>query len=54
VAAGHHLGDPPATTGPGGGGHRRRRLLGCRGFQPNTIDAVRLFRGRFVGDGPGP
>ena len=30
-----------------------RRLLGCRRFATSTIDAVRLFRGRFIGSGPG-
>lgn len=29
-----------------------RRLLGCRRFAGATIDAVRLFRGRFIGSGP--
>ena len=29
-----------------------RRLLGCRSFTAHTLDAVRLFRGRFVGSGP--
>lgn len=29
-----------------------RRLLGCRRFAEGTIDAVRLFRGRFIGSGP--
>jgi hypothetical protein len=29
-----------------------RRLLGCRRFGRSTIDAVRLFRGRFLGSGP--
>lgn len=29
-----------------------RRLLGCRRTGPEMIDAVRLFRGRFVGAGP--
>ncbi|MFP5363489.1 MAG: DUF3105 domain-containing protein [Thermoleophilia bacterium] len=29
-----------------------RRLLGCRRAGPETIDALRLFRGRFVGEGP--
>jgi hypothetical protein len=29
-----------------------RRQLGCRRFSPAAIDAVRLFRGRFVGTGP--
>lgn len=29
-----------------------RRLLGCRTFTAAAIDAVRLFRGRFVGSGP--
>lgn len=29
-----------------------RRLLGCRRFDGRTIDAVRLFRGRFIGSGP--
>ena len=31
-----------------------RRVLGCRRFDQTTIDALRLFRGRFVGGGPGP
>ncbi len=29
-----------------------RRLLGCRRVGAGTLDAVRLFRGRFVGSGP--
>ena len=29
-----------------------RRLLGCRRFSDATIDAIRLFRGRFLGTGP--
>jgi hypothetical protein len=29
-----------------------RRLLGCPGITPTTLDAVQLFRGRFVGAGP--
>ncbi len=29
-----------------------RRLLGCRRFDGGAIDAVRLFRGRFIGSGP--
>jgi len=29
-----------------------RRLLGCRRFDGGTIDAIRLFRGRFIGSGP--
>ena len=29
-----------------------RRLLGCRRFTDATIDAIRLFRGRFIGTGP--
>jgi hypothetical protein len=29
-----------------------RRLLGCRALNERTLDAVRLFRGRFVGRGP--
>jgi hypothetical protein len=29
-----------------------RRQLGCRRFSQAAIDAVRLFRGRFVGTGP--
>jgi hypothetical protein len=29
-----------------------RRLLGCRQFTDATLDAVRLFHGRFVGSGP--
>ncbi len=29
-----------------------RRLLGCRRFSDASIDAVRLFRGRFIGRGP--
>ena len=29
-----------------------RRLLGCRRFARATIDAVQLFRGRFIGSGP--
>lgn len=28
------------------------RLLGCRRIGPQTLDALRLFRGRFVGAGP--
>jgi hypothetical protein len=30
-----------------------RRLLGCPRLSAQTLDAVRLFRGRFVGTGPG-
>lgn len=29
-----------------------RRLLGCARVGPGTLDAVRLFRGRFLGSGP--
>ncbi|MBW3652295.1 MAG: DUF3105 domain-containing protein, partial [Actinobacteria bacterium] len=29
-----------------------RRLLGCRRTGRDTLDAVRLFQGRFVGTGP--
>lgn len=29
-----------------------RRLLGCRRIGPEALDALRLFRGRFVGSGP--
>jgi hypothetical protein len=29
-----------------------RRLLGCRRFTDATIDAIRLFRGRYLGTGP--
>lgn len=29
-----------------------RRLLGCRRITRTTLDAVQLFRGRFIGSGP--
>lgn len=29
-----------------------RRLLGCRRVDAATFDAIRLFRGRFIGSGP--
>ena len=29
-----------------------RRLLGCERFADTTIDAIQLFRGRFIGIGP--
>jgi hypothetical protein len=29
-----------------------RRLLGCRSLNESSVDAIRLFRGRFVGSGP--
>lgn len=29
-----------------------RRLLGCPRVAPNMLDALRLFRGRFIGSGP--
>jgi hypothetical protein len=29
-----------------------RRLLGCRALNESSVDAIRLFRGRFVGSGP--
>jgi hypothetical protein len=29
-----------------------RRLLGCRALDEPSIDAIQLFRGRFVGSGP--
>lgn len=29
-----------------------RRLLGCRQFTDAAIDAIRLFRGRYIGTGP--
>ena len=29
-----------------------RRLLGCRRLDAATFDAIRLFRGRFIGSGP--
>lgn len=29
-----------------------RRLLGCRRFEEQTVDAIRLFRGRYLGLGP--
>lgn len=29
-----------------------RRLLGCRRFTDSAIDAIRLFRGRYIGIGP--
>jgi hypothetical protein len=31
-----------------------RRLLGCERFTDAVLDAVRLFRGRFIGSGPDP
>ena len=31
-----------------------RRLLGCPRFDEHTLDAIRLFRGRFLGSGPDP
>lgn len=30
-----------------------RRLLGCHAYTSGSLDAVRLFQGRFVGTGPG-
>lgn len=30
-----------------------RRLLGCHRFDDETVDAIRLFRGRYLGTGPG-
>ena len=29
-----------------------RRLLGCRDLSESSVDAIQLFRGRFVGSGP--
>jgi len=29
-----------------------RRLLACRDFEDSTMDAIRLFRGRYIGSGP--
>jgi hypothetical protein len=29
-----------------------RRLLGCPRFTPRVLDAIQLFRGRFLGSGP--
>ena len=29
-----------------------RRLLGCRKLNQSSVDAIQLFRGRFVGSGP--
>lgn len=29
-----------------------RRLLGCRSFRDETLDAIRFFRGRYIGSGP--
>ena len=29
-----------------------RRLLGCRTLNESSVDAIQLFRGRFVGSGP--
>jgi Protein of unknown function (DUF3105) len=29
-----------------------RRLLGCRTLSQSSVDAIQLFRGRFVGSGP--
>jgi hypothetical protein len=29
-----------------------RRLLGCRDLNQSSVDAIQLFRGRFVGSGP--
>lgn len=29
-----------------------RRLLGCRELSQSSVDAIQLFRGRFVGSGP--
>lgn len=29
-----------------------RRLLGCRRLNQSSVDAIQLFRGRFVGSGP--
>ena len=29
-----------------------RRLLGCRSLSRSSVDAIQLFRGRFVGSGP--
>jgi hypothetical protein len=31
-----------------------RRLLGCPRFSPKALDAVQLFRGRFLGEGSDP
>jgi hypothetical protein len=31
-----------------------RRMLGCKRVTGTAIEAVRLFRGRFIGSGPGP
>ncbi len=31
-----------------------RRVLGCRDFRSGTADAIRLFRGRYIGSGPDP
>lgn len=30
-----------------------RRLLGCHELSDSSVDAIQLFRGRFVGSGPG-
>jgi hypothetical protein len=30
-----------------------RRLLGCTRYSPQALDAVQLFRGRYLGAGPG-
>ena len=30
-----------------------RRLLGCHRFRKQTMDAIRFFRGRYIGSGPG-
>jgi hypothetical protein len=29
-----------------------RRLLGCRSLDGSSVDAIQLFRGRFIGSGP--
>jgi hypothetical protein len=29
-----------------------RRVLGCRTYARGAVDAIRLFRGRFIGSGP--
>jgi len=29
-----------------------RRVLGCREYARGAPDAIRLFRGRFIGSGP--
>jgi len=54
VPAGTVIAPLPRTTRYAVSALSARRVLGCRRFSAATIDAVRLFRGRYLGRRAGP